>query len=150
MVEYHTSISVTPRNATYDNTSDVTDASTNGHQEIIDGNSNITQSSSSNDNETPSDLFKQNCKSGLLNETMMTNLIDKLNAYDCLQDFVNFVKLLAREIMSPLIIAFLLCLDVARLLSCRTTTQMRFRRATRQFWEVVYRSWQNVMAIIWF
>ena len=60
----------------------------------------------------------------------MTNLVEKLHAYDCLQDFVNLVKLLANGIMSPLSIAFLLCLDVARLLSCKTTTQMRFRRAT--------------------
>ena len=37
---------------------------------------------------------------------MMTNLVDKLHAYDCLQDFVNLVKLLENGIMSPLIIAF--------------------------------------------
>ena len=49
---------------------------------------------------------------------------------------MNLVKLLASGLMSPMIIAFLLCLDLACLLSCTTTT---FRRATRQFWEVVYR-----------
>ena len=92
--------------------------------EIIDGDTNITDASKCKDNETASDLFKKNCKTELLDYTMMTNLVDKLHAYDCLQDFVNLVKLLASGIMSPLIIAFLLCLDVARPLSCRTTTQM--------------------------
>ena len=83
--------------------------------------------------------FKDTCKQDPLNEGLMTSLLDKLHASNCLQDFVNLVKLLANGIMSPMIIAFLLCLDVAHLLSCTTTTQMRFQQATRQFWEVVYR-----------
>ena len=71
--------------------------------------------------------FKDTCKEDLLNEGLMTKLVDKLHANNCLQDFVNLVKLLANGIMLPMIIAFLLYLDVACLLSGTTTTQMRFR-----------------------
>ena len=114
----------TPEKGSCENSSNVTHGSTSGEKEIIYGNTNSTDASKYKDNESASDLFKKNCKTELLDYTMMTNLVDKLHAYDCLQDFVNLVKLLANRCISPLIITFLLCLDVARLLSCRTTTQM--------------------------
>ena len=124
---------VTPENATHQNVTPDNSAlwSDTGTQE---------HGSSSNNGIVNKPLtFKETCKEDLLNEGLMTSLVDKLHANNCLQAFENLVKLLARGLMSPMITAFLPCLDVAHLLSCTTTTQMRFRRATRQFWEGVYR-----------
>ena len=93
----------TPENGSCENSSNVTHVSPSGEKEIIDRNTNITDASKCKDNETASDLFKKNCQTELLDDTMMTNLVDKLHAYDCLQDFANLVKLLANRIMSSLI-----------------------------------------------
>ena len=140
---------VTPENSTHENVTqkDYVTPEHAIHQNVTPDNSALlsdtgTQEhgSSSNDDIVNKPLtFKDACKEDLLNEGLMMSLVDKLHANNCLQDFVNLIKLLASGLMSPMIIAFLLCLDVACLLSYITTTQMRFRRATRQFWEVVYR-----------
>ena len=97
--QYPVKVGATPENGSCENTSNVTHGSTSGEKEITDGNTNITDSLKCKDNETASDLFKKNCKSEYLDDTKMTNLVDKLHAYDCLQDFVNLVKLLANGIM---------------------------------------------------
>ena len=145
---------VTPKNTTHDNNvahenctqeDDVTPEKST-HENVTGDNCPMKSDRGTEENGTSSNngivnkplTFKDTCKEDLLNEGLMTKLVDKLHANNCLQDFVNLVKLLANGTMSPMIIAFL-CLDVAHLLSCITTTHMRFRRATRQFWEVVYR-----------
>ena len=53
--------------------------------------------------------------------------------------FVQLITHIAEGTMSCMNIAFLLCLDVAKLHSCVTTTAMHFCRETKQFWEVVYK-----------
>ena len=57
----------------------------------------------------------------------------------CLENFVRLVTSIAEGTMSCMNISFLLCLDVAKLHSCITTTAMRFHHETKQFWEVVYK-----------
>ena len=99
-IDMPTSNGATPENGSCENSSNVTCESTHGEKEVIDGNTNITDSLKCKDNETARDLFKKNCKTELLDDTMMTNLVDKLHAYDCLQDFVNLVKLLANGIVT--------------------------------------------------
>ena len=49
------------------------------------------------------------------------------------------VTQLASGKLSPLNIAFLLCLEHAKWQSLKSTTQMRFREVTKKFWLVVYR-----------
>ena len=57
----------------------------------------------------------------------------------CLENFVQLVTNIAEGTMSCMNIAFLLCLDVAKLHSCITTTAMKFHHETKQVWEVVYK-----------
>ena len=133
---------VMPKNATHDNNvthenctqeDDVTPEKST-HENVTGDNCPMKSDRGTEENGTSSNngivnkplTFKDTCKEDLLNEGLMTKLVDKLHANNRLQDFVNLVKLLANGIMSPMIIAFLLCLDVAHLLSCTTTTQMRF------------------------
>ena len=49
------------------------------------------------------------------------------------------VTQLASGKLSPLNIAFILCLERAQWQSLKSTTQMRFRDVTKKFWLVVYR-----------
>ena len=58
----------------------------------------------------------------------------------CLENFLQLVTHISEGTMSCMNIAFLLCLDVAKLHSRITTTPMHFRKETKQFWEVVYKA----------
>ena len=87
--------------------------------------------------ETHDTDYIANCKAILCdsggNDKHMQIFIDA----DRLEDFVCMVQLLRCGKMSPKILAFQLCKDVLRFLNCKTTTSMRFRHDTKQFWEVV-------------
>ena len=78
-------------------------------------------------------IVKQYCSDSSGNDKLM----QILNDADCLEDFVGMVQLLRCGKMSPKILASQLCMDVSRFLNCKTTTAMRFRCDTKQFWEVV-------------
>ena len=54
------------------------------------------------------------------------------------QILMLLVTQLASGKLSPLNIAFLLCLEHAKWQSLKSTTQMRFREVTKKFWLVVY------------
>ena len=71
----HTSIVATCESGTCENSSSVTHYSICAEQEIIPGNCNITDTSMCKQQETVCDLFKQNCKNELLDDTTMTNLV---------------------------------------------------------------------------
>ena len=68
----------------------------------------------------------------------MRNLVQKLYRTQCLQDFILLVTQLADGSLSPLNIAFLLCLECAKWQSLKSTTQMRFCNVTKKFRLVVY------------
>ena len=51
---------------------------------------------------------------------------------------MKLINQLADGTIDPMNMSFLLCLDVAKLQSLPTTTAIRFRKETKQFWEVVY------------
>ena len=79
------------------------------------------------------------CCRQLKNDDFVRNLVQKLYRTQCLQDFILLVTQLADGSLSPLNIAFLLCLEHAKWQSLKSTTQMRFRNVTKKFWLVVYR-----------
>ena len=79
------------------------------------------------------------CYAEIRNQHMVQNLVENLYAAGCFQDFMLLVTQLASGKLSPLNIAFLLCLECARWQSLKSTTQMTFRDVTKKFWLVVYR-----------
>ena len=79
------------------------------------------------------------CFQQLRNNQLLRNLVEKLYTAECLQDFMLLITQIADGNLSPLNIAFLLCLERARWQSLKTTTLMRFRPVTKKFWLVVYR-----------
>ena len=83
--------------------------------------------------------FQEKCIDTLLNVMLITKLVSILSNAGCLENFVQLVTHISEGTTSCMNIAFLLCLDVAKLHSCITTTAMQFRRETKQFWEVVYK-----------
>ena len=70
---------------------------------------------------------------------MVRNLVENLYVAGCLQDFMLLVTHLALGKLSPLNIAFILCLEHTQWQSLKSTTQIRFKDVTEKFWLVVYR-----------
>ena len=63
------------------------------------------------------------CCRQLKNDDFVRNLVQKLYRTQCLQDFILLVTQLADGSLSPLNIAFLLCLERAKWQSLKSTTQ---------------------------
>ena len=89
--------------------------------------------------ETHDTDYTTNCKVILCDSSGNDELMQILNDVGCLEDFVGMVQLLRCGKMSPKILDFQLCMGVSRFQNCKTTTAMRFRYDTEQFWEVVLR-----------
>ena len=70
---------------------------------------------------------------------LMTKFVKVLYESSALEDFVKLLTQLSEGTLDTMNMSFLLCLEVAKLQSLQTTTAMRFRKETKQFWEVVYR-----------
>ena len=92
--------------------------------------SSSDQSSSESDSDSD-DIWNRpyvrHCYTEIRNQHMVRNLVENLYAVGCLQDFMLLVTQLASGKLSPLNIAFILCLEHARWQSLKSTTQMRFR-----------------------
>ena len=80
----------------------------------------------------------RHCYAEIRNQQILRNLLENLYVAGCLPDFMLLVTQLASGKLSPLNIAFLLCLERAKWQSLKSTTQMRFRDVTKKFWLVVY------------
>ena len=83
--------------------------------------------------------YVRHCYAEIRNQQLLRNLLENLYVAGCLPDFMLLVTQLASGKLSPLNIAFLLCLERAKWQSLKSTTQMRFREVTKKFWLVVYR-----------
>ena len=81
----------------------------------------------------------RHCYTEIRNQQLVRNLLENLYVAGCLPDFMLLVTQLASGKLSPLNIAFLLCLECAKWQSLKSTTKMRFREVTKKFWLVVYR-----------
>ena len=97
-----------------------------------------------NDDEVILDQFNEQvylkfCQEKLYDAELMSKLVELLHDNSSLEDFMSLVTQLADGTLDPMNMAFLLCLDVAKLEKCQTTTSIRFRPETKQFWEVIYR-----------
>ena len=85
------------------------------------------------------DEYKKFCLAKLCDEELMTKLVKVLYESTTLGDFVKLITQLSEGTLDTMNMSFLLCLEVAKLQYLQTTTAMRFRKETKQFWEVVYR-----------
>ena len=74
----------------------------------------------------------------MCDEELMTKLVEALYESSTLEDFVKLITQLSEGTLDAMNMSFLLCLEVAKLQSLQTATAMRFRKETKQFWEVVY------------
>ena len=83
--------------------------------------------------------YLRHCYAEIRNQQFVRNLLENLYVAGCLPDFMLLVTQLASGKLSPLNIAFLLCLEHAKWQSLKSTTQMRFHEVTKKFWLVVYR-----------
>ena len=106
--------------------------------------SDQSSSSSVSDSESDGDdiwnrPYMCHCYAEIRNQQLVRNLLENLYVAGCLPDFMLLVTQLASGKLSPLNIAFLLCLERAKWQSLKSTTQMRFREVTKKFWLVVYR-----------
>ena len=72
--------------------------------------------------------YVRHCYAEIRNQHIVWNLVENLYAAGCLQDFMLLVTQLASGKLSPLNIAFILCLERAR---WQSTTQMRFQDVTK-------------------
>ena len=82
--------------------------------------------------------YVHHCYAEIRNQQIVRNLLENLYVAGCLPDFMLLVTQLASGKLSPLNIAFLLCLEHAKWQSLKSTTQMRFHEVTKKFWLVVY------------
>ena len=85
------------------------------------------------------DEYKKFCLAKLCDEELMIKLVEVLYESSTLEDFVKLITQLSEGSLDTMNMSFLLCLEVAKLQSLQTTTAMRFRKETKQFWEMVYR-----------
>ena len=85
------------------------------------------------------EVYKKFCHSKHCDDELMKKLVEVLHDNSSLEDFLALITQLADGIIDPMNMAFLLCLDVAKLQKLQMTTSMRFRVENKQFWEVVYR-----------
>ena len=83
--------------------------------------------------------YKKFCLAKLCDKDLMEKLVEVLYHSLTLEDFIKLITQLAEGTLDAMNMSFLLCLEVAQLKSLKSTTAMRFRRETKQFWEVVYR-----------
>ena len=102
--------------------------------------SDQSSSSSVSDSESDGDdiwnrPYVHHCYAEIRNQQLVRNLLENLYVAGCLPDFMLLVTQLASGKLSPLNIAFLLCLEHAK---WQSLTQMRFREVTKKFWLVVY------------
>ena len=98
--------------------------------------------SSSSDSDSDDDIWgrpyiRHFCRE-LRNVDFVRKLVQKLYTSCCLQDFMLLVTQIANGQLSPLNIAFLLCLECVKWQSLKSTTQMKYRDITKTFWLVVY------------
>ena len=105
--------------------------------------SDQSSSSSASDSESDGDdiwnrPYVHHCYAEIRNQQLVGNLLENLYVAGCLPDFMLLVTQLASGKLSPLNIAFLLYLELAKWQSLKSTTQMRFREVTKKFWLVVY------------
>ena len=100
---------------------------TNGDNDHVPNNADIWRSE-----------YARRCFETLKSVEFLTALISVLHQSGCLHDFILLVTQLAEGTFSPMNIAFLLCLEHAKWQSLITTTQMRFRAVTKNFWLIVY------------
>ena len=101
--------------------------------------SSESESNSDDDDDVLGRPYIRYCCHELRNVDFVRNLVKKLYRARCLQDFMLLVTQLANGKLSPLNIAFLLCLERAKWQSLKSTTQMKYRDVTKSFWLVVYR-----------
>ena len=70
--------------------------------------------------------YVHHCYAEIRNQHMVRNLVENLYAAGCLQYFMLLVTQSASGKLSPLNIAFILCLERTQWQSLKSTTQMRF------------------------
>ena len=88
--------------------------------------------------------YVEKCFHDITNGDFLRKLLELLHKFKCLQDFMTLLELLVSGELSPLNIAFLLCLERAKWQECKNTSGMRYKAITRQFWEIVYRDCKGV------
>ena len=113
------------------------------HQDIIDESHEMADNSSNANvdiNEFNDDVYKEFCRAKLCDPELMSKLIEVLHETASLNDFIQLVTQLADGHTDLMNMSFLLCLEVARLQNCKSTTNMQLRKETHQFWEVLYRT----------
>ena len=84
------------------------------------------------------DEYKKFCLAKLCDEELMTKVVEVLYESSTLEDFVKLITQLSEGTLDAMNMSFLLCPEVAKLQSLQTTTAMRFRKETKQLWELVY------------
>ena len=95
------------------------------------------------------DEYKKFCLAKLCDEELMTKVVEVLYESSTLEDFVKLItqlsegtldamNVLSEGTLDAMNMSFLLCPEVAKLQSLQTTTAMRFRKETKQLWELVY------------
>jgi hypothetical protein len=81
-----------------------------------------------------SEKYLQKCMKSLLAEDFIPKLLAVLHDHGRLSPFMSLLKHLATGSLVDNI-AFILCLERATFQDCETTTQMRFGKESKQFWE---------------
>ena len=81
--------------------------------------------------------YIENC--GKRIKLLSDSLVDKLYEGKVLHDFMTFLEQIVCGNFNVSNIAFLLCLERAKLSSMKTTTEMTYSKQTLKFWKVVYR-----------
>ena len=89
--------------------------------------------------DSTSKTFKERCVDELKSDEIVLNLVDKLEQYNKLHDFMKFIRHLKNGTIAMDNIVFLLMLERAKFQSCKNTVAMRYSRVTKLFWSIVYR-----------
>lgn len=104
----------------------------------------LAQSTISSDCGTQTDnIFDQSehitaAKEFMMDECNVNELLVKLNENGQVADFVILLKCLMNGLLSVDNISWLCLLDRARYASCKSTTTMKYRPETMEFWSTVY------------
>ena len=88
--------------------------------------------------------YKMKCVRKLKDDTLLNDLVNKLDEEGNLTDFMDLICQLSTGELPANNIVLLLLLDRVRFQKCGNTVGMRYRNVTKLFWSIVYRLCKGV------
>ena len=83
--------------------------------------------------------YLSKCVDDISHKESLRTLFENLNNHGLVPDFMSLIVQLTNGVLEPTDITLLSLLDKVRLADCVSTTQMRYHRVTKLFWNLAYK-----------